>query len=270
MKACFKMLIENTLEGQIDKVEIAINRIKMFEPEDGYYLAFSGGKDSIVCYELVKMAGVKFDTHFNFTTVDPPELLKFIRDNYPDVIWDKPKKTMWELIEHAGMPPTRIARYCCEELKERGGVGRFIIIGVRRAESTKRRNRVMVENCTKQNKRLLSPIIDWSDDDVWEFIRLYKLKYCCLYDQGYKRIGCILCPMAGKEGARRDMARYPNYIKAYKKAFRKMLDRKIAKGNDYQAKWKNSADSVFDWWIYKSEKDKKANRLFDDDIFNYE
>ena len=78
------MLIENTLYGEVDKVKVAINRLKLHEPKEGYYLAFSGGKDSCVCYELCKMAGVKFTAHYHVTTVDPPELVYFIREYYHD------------------------------------------------------------------------------------------------------------------------------------------------------------------------------------------
>ena len=47
----------------VDKVELAIRRLKGFEPPEGYYVAFSGGKDSQCIYHLCKMAGVKFDAH---------------------------------------------------------------------------------------------------------------------------------------------------------------------------------------------------------------
>ena len=191
-------LIELTLEGTRNKVDIAIERLKSFEPSEGYYLAFSGGKDSIVIYKLAELSGVKFDAHFNFTTVDPPELLKFIRDNYPDVIWHRPEKTMWQLIEKNMMLPTRIIRFCCEYLKEYGGDGRLVLTGIRHQESYKRSKRKMVEVCYKNpSKKYLHPIIDWSDKDVWEFIKQQELKYCCLYDEGYKRIGCVMCPMQG-------------------------------------------------------------------------
>ena len=107
-----------------DKVEIAIERLKAFCPEDGYYLAFSGGKDSQCVYHLAKMAGVKFDAHYNVTSVDPPELVRFIRKNYPDVKFEHQMNkdgipyTMWNLIAEQLMPPTRLARFCCEKLKE--------------------------------------------------------------------------------------------------------------------------------------------------------
>lgn len=109
-----------------DKVQQALERIKTFEPEEGYWLAFSGGKDSVVVKKLLEMAGVKFESHYAVTTVDPPELVQFIKRVHPDVAIDKARfadgkqKSMWNLIEKKGLPPTRLARYCCKELKERG------------------------------------------------------------------------------------------------------------------------------------------------------
>ena len=105
------MLVEETLFGIRDKVETAIQRLKAFVPPEGYYLAFSGGKDSQCVYHLCKEAGVKFDAHYSLTTVDPPEVIYFIREHYPDVIVDKPDLTMWQLIVKKGMPPTRKVRY---------------------------------------------------------------------------------------------------------------------------------------------------------------
>lgn len=127
------------------KVEMAIQRLKSFEPPEGYYVAFSGGKDSQCVYHLCKMAGVKFDAHYAVTSVDPPELVRFIRKNYPDVEWerqhDKDGKpiTMWSLIAVHTIPPTRKARYCCKALKEPGGQGRIVVTGVRWAESLNRK-----------------------------------------------------------------------------------------------------------------------------------
>ena len=79
-------LIENDLfNGEINKVNLSIKRLKEFEPKEGYYLAFSGGKDSIVIKKLAEIAGVRFDSHYNNTTIDPPELIYFIRKFHPDV-----------------------------------------------------------------------------------------------------------------------------------------------------------------------------------------
>ena len=139
------MIHQLNMHGK-DKVQVAIERLQMFEPkEEGYYLAFSGGKDSVVIKVLADMAGVKYDAHYNLTSVDPPELVQFIK-TFSDVQIDIPKDkeghqiTMWNLIPKKKMPPTRLIRYCCKELKEIGGQGRMVITGVRWAESSNRKN----------------------------------------------------------------------------------------------------------------------------------
>ena len=139
-----------------DKVKASLERIKAFQPKngEGYYLAFSGGKDSVVCKHLLEMAGVKYDAHYNNTGIDPPELVRFIIEKHPDVIrqfqtypeyYKNPalsgkRITMFNLIPEKLMPPTRTVRYCCSELKEAGGDGRKVITGVRWAESNNRKN----------------------------------------------------------------------------------------------------------------------------------
>lgn len=128
-----------------EKVRMSIERLKMFQPAEGYYLAFSGGKDSVTCKALLEMAGCKYDATYRVTSVDPPELVRFIRDQHPDVKREVPRDkdgkpiTMWNLIPRKMMPPTRIVRYCCSALKESGGDGRMAVTGVRWAESAARR-----------------------------------------------------------------------------------------------------------------------------------
>lgn len=118
----------------------AIQRLKTFEPhEEPYYLCYSGGKDSDVIRILAELAGVKHDIVNNHTTADAPETVRYIR-SIPNIQISYPEMTMWDLIVKKGMPPTRLMRYCCEELKERGGAGRVKITGVRWAESSKRKN----------------------------------------------------------------------------------------------------------------------------------
>lgn len=147
--------------GQINifgktKLDVTIERIKTFEPEEGYYVAFSGGKDSQCIYHLCEMAGVKFDAHYRVTSVDPPELVQFIKEYYPDVEREVPHDkdgkpiTMWSLIPKKKMPPTRIVRYCCQKLKESGGDGRITMTGVRWAESINRKKNQGVVTITQK------------------------------------------------------------------------------------------------------------------------
>lgn len=261
-----------------DKVQVAIERIQAFEPPEGYFLAFSGGKDSVVVKALADMAGVKYDAHYNLTSVDPPELVQFVK-SFDDVIIDRPldkdgnQQTMWNIIPKNGYPPTRLARYCCKELKESSGFGRFVVTGVRWAESTRRQatrggvefgkskskraelydpdnpDQQMIHRCQRYPKRHLNPIIDWSDEEVWEFIREYNVAYCKLYDQGYKRLGCIGCPMSGRQGE--ELEKNPKYKKAYIRAFERMLKQREIDNKGQLEKHKDwrTGEDVYNWWI---------------------
>lgn len=292
-------LIDYDMWGsRIDKVQMAIDRLKTFQPTEGYYLAYSGGKDSGAILALAELAGVKYEAHYNITTVDPPELFNFIRDKHPEVIRDSPPMTMWQLIVREGMPPTRICRYCCEVLKETQGVDRVVVTGVRWAESINRRDshgvvsvhggeaeaqiardnnvdfrrnrhggivlnldndaaRRMVEMCYRTHKTLVNPIVDWSDDDVWEFHRAYGIPYCGLYDEGYHRLGCIGCPLSGSDGMKKNFARWPKYRAMYVRAFDKMLAAREASGEDNcHALWKQGGEGVMTWWLSDRKKIK--------------
>jgi phosphoadenosine phosphosulfate reductase len=105
---CTVALVEETLFGTRDKVQIAIDRLKAHEPAEGYWLAFSGGKDSVCLLRLAEMSGVRFDAHYNNTTVDPPELVRFIKWRYPQVERHRPEMSMFRLIVHQKhWPPMR-------------------------------------------------------------------------------------------------------------------------------------------------------------------
>jgi phosphoadenosine phosphosulfate reductase len=272
------MLIETHIDGYVrDKVAIAIDRLRAFEPEEGYYLAFSGGKDSQCIYHLAVEAGVKFDAHYNMTGIDAPELVTFIKQNYPDVSRDMYKKSMWRLIERNG-PPTRLNRFCCKELKEHGGEGRICITGVRWAESVRRKNdrrvmeymgktkkakilfddndkgRRLFESCQLKGKRVLNPIVDWEDEDVWEYLNSRKVEHCKLYEQGFHRLGCIGCPIAGTKGMLRDFKKYPKFYDNYKRAIERFLPAYFERCKAKEKEpFRKTAQEWMDWWIYDAE-----------------
>lgn len=272
------MLLEENLFGIHDKVETAIERLRAFEPPEGYFVAFSGGKDSQCIYHLCVEAGVRFDAHYSHTTVDPPEVIRFMREHYPDVIVDKPDITMWQLIVKKGMPPTRKVRYCCDVLKEGGGRGRIAVTGVRWEESTKRKHnrgllelnnytrqyiklmndndeaRRMFETCTMKSMHTLNPIIDWTSEDVWEYLNSRSIPHCSLYDEGFDRIGCIGCPLAGPVQMQKEFARYPKYKQAYLRAFEKMLKVREGNGKPYH-QWRTPED-VMNWWLSEGKQRK--------------
>jgi phosphoadenosine phosphosulfate reductase len=250
----------------------SIRILQALEPPDGYKLAFSGGKDSVVLYQVAKLAGVKFHPFYNVTTVDPPELLGFMKRNYPDVSWLRPKRTMEQLIAHKGYPPTHTQRYCCQHLKELSVMG-SLLTGVRWAESARRKkNRSVIElQQTKHGKRIkinktcdsnleilkydkghkiINPIIHWSNEMVWDFIKERNIPICELYAEGWKRLGCVGCPMGGSKNMRREFERWPQYKILYIRAFDKMLQHRKGIGKEPFASIPNeSGQAVFDWWV---------------------
>lgn len=277
------------------KVKLAIERYKAFEPDEGYYICYSGGKDSDVIRILAQLADVKHSLNYNVVSVDAPENVRYIKSienvnfdyaRYPD----GRVKTMWNLIPKKMLPPTRIMRYCCAELKEQGGKGKLKVTGVRASESVNRKknagmikiigkpktviknanemnaeykvtpqggvvmnmdndeNRRLVEHCYRTTSTILNPIIDWTDDEVWEFLKHYGCEGNPLYKCGYTRVGCIGCPMASTKTRIAELNAYPKYRENYIRAFEKMIKRYKEARKDFKKQF-TSGEEVMDWWL---------------------
>ena len=280
-------------------------------------LAFSGGKDSVCLYYICKKAsekiGVPFEKMFyaqyNITNLDPPELVQFVRKQFPDVKMHHPEKTFWKLLLEKKMPPFRSQRWCCAELKEISSLpDAFSLTGVRRAESRKRADREGLEGrgnkpseritllndndelrkdidvCSLKRVWVCNPLIDWSDEQVWAFIRHENLPYCCLYDEGFHRLGCIGCPLSGEKERERDFKRWPKYEEQYIRTFQRLLDlfktdealreRERERRATPRALLFNSlfidGQDMFDWWMYRpafKERHRKELEDYKDTLF---
>lgn len=256
-------------EGR-DPVQVAIARLRQFEPPEGYYLAFSGGKDSQVVYHLATQAGVKFQAYYNLD-LEPPELRLFLRQSYPDVLVEhQPGFNFWDKIVSNGFP-TRQHRWCCEYMKEWGGAGRVVLTGVRWAESTSRkRHRQLVDRPGKsrladQPKVCVNPIIDWPTKAVWSYLESCNVSYCSLYDEGssgkykgdgdFRRLGCVLCPMENARQTERDFVRWPKITAAWHRAFERLYDRRKAEGAESIKRW-SSPEEMFTWWLRRKNEEK--------------
>lgn len=276
-----------------DKEQLAIARIReASRMSERFYkkpllITTSGGKDSSVCLALAGRAGIRYEVMHNHTTADAPETVRFVRSefqrleakgincmiSYPTY---KGKPTsMWSLIPQKLIPPTRLVRYCCAVLKERGGRGRYITTGVRWAESKRRADhrgiyetftsdpskkvilnndnddrRRLFEICSLQHKTVCNPIIDWTDADVWDYIRSEHIPVNPLYSCGFSRVGCIGCPMAGTKGRYREFAYWPKYQALYLRAFARMLEERRRRGK-LDGSWRigTTAADIFHWWM---------------------
>ena len=243
--------------------KIALN----YDAENGYYLAFSGGKDSQALFHMTQLAGVKFCGHMNLTSVDPPEVIRFVKKNYPEVELIKPGKSIFQHAIEKQILPTMRVRWCCAEYKETAGAGKVTLIGIRKAESSRRakRNEVEIKNrkfsgdldeldayrqeqkakrARRKSKEqgvnitnadeeqtlgcihgkeslLISPIIYWTEQDVWEFLNdVVRVPHCSLYDEGWHRIGCIGCPMSSHKQKMIENKRYPHIKRGWIKAIK--------------------------------------------------
>ena len=279
MKACDIQLDYDTVMSKVSRplarklehsVELLRKSEKMalrLDPDDGFYLAFSGGKDSQCLYHVAKLAGVRFKAHMNLTSIDPPEVIRFVKTQYPDVELIKPRMSIYEMAKKKHILPTMRLRWCCAEFKEKGGAGKATLIGIRKEESARRAKREEISTVIKRkitnetfdqwseheeqmvtcvggkDKILVSPIIYWTERDVWEFLNSNKIPHCELYDEGYTRIGCICCPMSSYRQKIREVKRWPHVKRNWIKAIQWMKD------NGYSNHVEECAEMNFRWWI---------------------
>lgn len=222
--------------GLSDMVAESISFLRQHEPPEGYFVGFSGGKDSIVALGLCRMAKVRHQAFYSCTRIDPPEMYSFIRLNYPDVEWLYPKMTMWEGI-YRKSPPLRMQRWCCDVLKKQPSDNhplRHRVMGIRAEESVRRASRPRVDSYRKRT--IYKPIFRWPEWAVWDFIDAHGLAYPSLYDEGFHRIGCVVCPfiLGTAPGATRQravsMERWPGVWKTYKRVCERWFTLKSESG----------------------------------------
>lgn len=259
------MELKRKIDQSIALIRKAEKLALAMQPDKGFYVGFSGGKDSQVVLELVKMAGVKYHAVYNVTTNDPADNVRFIKKHYSEVEFSVPEKSYFQLIAKKGLPTMR-ARWCCALFKENSGVGFVVLTGVRREESSKRakynnvakygdkESRVCLEKMEAnefrcvggKDKFLVYPILEWTEKDVWDFIALHGLPINPCY-KSHKRVGCVFCPFASKK----EILAYCNTHPKLKEAFIHAIERYISKDEDGSRWLLASADETFDWWLSK-------------------
>ena len=273
--------LRKKIEYSIDLLRKSEKMALRLDPENGFYLAFSGGKDSQALYHIAVMGGVKFKAHMNLTSVDPPEVIRFVKQHYPDVELIKPKMSIYDMALKKHILPTRTFRWCCAEFKEMSGAGKVTLIGIRKAESARRNKREEISTQIKgkrteetfdqwsehqekmvtcvggKDKILVSPIIHWTEQDVWEFLNdVVKVPHCELYDEGYTRIGCICCPMSQKRQKLREIKQYPHVKRRWIQTLQKLIDEGYVSYNF------RDPEFGFYWWISgKSFKEYYADEV---------
>jgi len=240
----------------VDKVEESIAFLREHEPEEGYFVGFSGGKDSIVLYDLVKRSGVKAFPYYNQVGIEPPELLKFIKETYPEVKIMRPKEGFFRILRRTGFYPTMWRRWCCDTLKK--GATKDIplkmrLMGVRAEESEKRRKlgRINVYHSKKFHFTIYNAIFDWLEWEIWDYIDDRQLPYLSLYDEGFDRIGCVICPFISGKRVEVYRARWPKIYYLFEKLMREIWERNTGKRKGTE--WEDETFEQFMSGWYKSD-----------------
>lgn len=268
-------ILQSKIETSITTIQRAAKLAQNYTGKP-LVVAFSGGKDSQTVYHLTEAAGVEFEAVYSATTIDPPEVVRFIKQRYPMVRFHVPKMSFWRLVEYTRMLPNRHMRYCCSILKEQTLPGRVTLTGVRREESAKRAKRQILDINKKprqfdeferddkidvqcfgngKEKITVNPILDWTETDVWQYLNnVVNVTHCELYDQGRHRVGCLFCPMKRRREIVEDMQRYPHQFNRLKKTVAKIAETSKIFPNDPQ--------SFLEWWLSdKSVEEFKSPRL---------
>ena len=259
-----------------EKIGSALSIIKRAEPlslelnpEVGFHVAFSGGKDSQVLLALVKLAGVKYTAYYNVTGIDSPENVYFIRKHYPEVTFVHPKQNFFRLVADKGLPTIQ-KRFCCERIKEHGGEGCVVLTGVRAEESKKRAAYSQVEifsrrkehasgergrddawltkvqhECIKGKDRVMvRPVLDFTEDDIWRCIDMFGLPHNPCYRKT-GRVGCMFCPFSTKPQLKMYETDFPRYLQTLFHFLHVYWD----KSKEHMLA---SPEQYYDWW--KSHK----------------
>lgn len=224
-------------------------------------VAYSGGKDSDVILKLTKMSGIKYRAIYRNTTIDPPRTIAHVKANGVEII--QPQFRFFELIAMNGFP-NRFMRHCCRYLKEYKILDRCIM-GVRRAESTKRAARYneptecRFYGTKKEHVEAFYPILEWSNEDVVQFVTQYGITLHPLYYRSdgtidaTKRLGCMCCPLASYRNRIDSFKRFPNMVKAYVRAGKKY------RSTHPDTKTTKAYSDVFEWFardvFFERQKD---------------
>lgn len=237
------------------KINYSIIRIRdWYEHWQGdVFVAFSGGKDSLVLLDITRRIYPDTPAVFIDTGVEWPEVREFVR-TIPNVIWLRPTMSYPSVLKTHGYPviskqiakrlryvrhptgkneptmrlylegiksdgtkgsrfkipnkwqflkdaPFEISEKCCDELKKKPiqkyikETGRRPMVGNIAEESIQRKLIYYKEGCNRFTGRdpISRPLSIWTEKDIWDYIELYGLKYCSIYDAGLDRTGCMYC-----------------------------------------------------------------------------
>ena len=228
-----------------------IETLKVLEPPEGFLFADSGGKDSCVVRDVLIRGGIKYQGYYTSTGIDAPELVKFIKREHPETKFLYPNykghRSFFGMLRTVG-PPSPMRRWCCAKLKENPfrQLGKCVYLtGVRAEESRARAKKGPINKRGKQLE--IRPLFHRKVWEVWEYIERYKVPYSSLYDEGFERLGCVVCMFHNKKQHELYRSRWPKFFVAFEKAMKDFWETK-GKGNYRETEYEAWLES---WYAKK-------------------
>lgn len=249
MKAAHKQNILFNVDSVESMTEEAINWLIENVKEQPVLVRFSGGKDSIVTEKIVQMSGIKYFLNSTLTGIDPPQVTKFIRKHYPQCSFVRPRQSFWHLLTTHNPPGDsgRGIKWCCTKIKENPSALipiKHRVLGIRTEESPNRAKYGRINY--RENQIHYHPIYHWREWQIWEFIEKYNLPYPKLYDQGFDRLGCVICP---NHHNHHEIYRqkYPNHFRCFEKYVHIWWNKRKAQGRNM---WHDSPEEFLKDWYF--------------------
>lgn len=250
------------------KVDFAIKLLQSIPQDGDIEISYSSGKDSDVILELAKMAGIPYRAIYKATTIDPPGTIAHAKEMGAEVI--RPKKTFFQLVSKSGFP-NRFQRFCCSVLKEYKVCDRAVQ-GIRRSESRKRAEKYKEpEVCrvysAKEKVKVYLPILEWTDQDVAEFIKERNIKCHPLYysREGQfdvtKRLGCMGCPLASRNKRIQFFKENPKWLKAWIRAGQKRYTSEAYQNGKAKHKFKDAFE-VMGYMLFCDNMDEFKEKTY--------
>jgi len=95
----------------------------------------------------------------------------------------------------------KISEKCCNVMKKQPfskfekDTKRKPFVAIMADESKNREKSYLQKGCNlySKNKPLSTPIAFWVEADIWEYLKMFNVSYCKIYDMGEKRTGCMFC-----------------------------------------------------------------------------
>jgi 3'-phosphoadenosine 5'-phosphosulfate sulfotransferase (PAPS reductase)/FAD synthetase len=250
---------------------------KALETHRNPVVACSFGKNSMAVLHLVRQVNPEVPVLFNNTLVEFPDTYKFkkkmVRDWALRVIETRPTRDFWWVVEQYGFPlysrkgHKDASKNCCRYLKEypiervlRREKFDLYFTGLTRYESWRREWAARKHGSYFFSKRFsywrCHPIQNWTDQDVWEYHRIYSLPHNGVYDKepvnGYDlRTGCWCCTIPIRYGKIEFLRK--NYPHLWKKLIKKglgsvIIEKKIGQGatSEMVDQWMDARPCFFD------------------------